>query len=599
MAGAAALGAIALLPAARAHACGGLFCDGPPPNPLAPLPVAQTGENVAFAMDTDPATGQSRVTAHIQVMYAGPAAKFSWVVPVDAVPELSTGTDQLFTTLAGPTRPVYTTTSVIDGTCIPQPPTAYTGGGGYSGTGSGGATGAADAGAAGTGVTIAFQGAVGPYDAVVLQSGSAAELDTWLTSNGYYLDPNASNIIDKYVQEGKYFVALKLQNGQDVRSIRPIVLTFHGTTPCVPLRLTAIAALPDMPVTVYVLGPSRAVPKGYFELSIDELRIDWLGNGSNYPTLLGQAANEAGGNAFATEFAGASSVLAGQLWTPSRFDTTGLRAAQTPPAYIQALISLGIATDPAVLPLLSQYIPMPAAVVSMGITPLQFYGNISTYWAQYTFPPFDLGTLTDQIVATIIEPRHQAQLMIDGHPYLTRLATYISPEEMTFDPQFALNASLGDVSSYHKAILHAMCGNKQFLYCNAPLRLELPGGQMIWIRNGSTATTCQSLPYDQRLVTSTSLPAAAIVWQRDTEGEGVRRVDNTSMIQAALSAHNIAYPTESKMFPLPLSGAAASSNGGCGCAVGGHPARGALAALAGIVIVAALVRRRRGSPPLR
>ena len=83
-----------------ASACGGLFCDGPPPDPFAPLPVAQNGENVVFSITKDPAGGAPTLQAHIQILYTGDAAKFSWVVPVDAAPTLSTGTDRLFTQLA-------------------------------------------------------------------------------------------------------------------------------------------------------------------------------------------------------------------------------------------------------------------------------------------------------------------------------------------------------------------------------------------------------------------------------------------------------------------------------------------------------------------
>ena len=118
-------------------------------------------------------------------------------------------------------------------------------------------------------------------------------------------------LIDVYVRENKYFVALKLLNGVGVKSIQPIVLTFRGTEACVPLRLTAIAANPDMPVLVWVLSDKRVAPRGYYEIMIDEARIDWLNQRNNYfgPTgLVGKAANEAGGNAFVTEFAGPSSV---------------------------------------------------------------------------------------------------------------------------------------------------------------------------------------------------------------------------------------------------------------------------------------------------
>src|SRR5689334_12918182 len=87
VAGAALLALI--IPARRAHACGGLFCDRPPVNPLDPLPVAQSGENVVFGVDGDPANGDAVVTAHIQIQYSGTAAQFSWVVPVASVPVLS------------------------------------------------------------------------------------------------------------------------------------------------------------------------------------------------------------------------------------------------------------------------------------------------------------------------------------------------------------------------------------------------------------------------------------------------------------------------------------------------------------------------------
>ena len=64
-----------------AHACGGLFCGGPPPDPFAPLPVAQSGENIVFAVEKDPTTGQGTVTAYIQILYSGTASDFSWVLP--------------------------------------------------------------------------------------------------------------------------------------------------------------------------------------------------------------------------------------------------------------------------------------------------------------------------------------------------------------------------------------------------------------------------------------------------------------------------------------------------------------------------------------
>ena len=601
----AAAGAIALLAAPRVYACGGLFCNSPPPDPFAPLPVAQTGENVVFAVERDASGANTTVTVHIQVLYSGPADKFSWVVPVDGVPVLGTGTDRLFTALATVTQPRFQPSYVTDGLCINPPPSPGSADGGFFTGASGGAAGTGAGGTSGgSPVNVAFQGAVGPYDAAVIQSTDGMALREWLTTNGYFIGPDAEALIDAYVAEGKVFVALKLLNGKDVRAIQPIVLTFHGTEPCVPLRLTAIAALPDMQVRVWVLGPTRAVPLRFYELAIDPLRIDWPGFGANYQTLLGQAANEAGGNAFAAEYAGPASIATGAVWLAGRNEGSQLRAAMTPPVYVQTLITLGLANDPLTLPLLAEYIPMPAAVREMGVTDSQFYGNLSLYWQQYVFPPFDLAALTDDIEATILEPRRKAQLMIDAHPYLTRLNTFISPFEMTEDPFFTFNPDLPEVSTVHTATIRTMCGDRQYMQCNAPVRLELPDGRMAWIRGGSRATTCQFMPY---VSLPTTLPASEVVWERNESGEGARRIDNTEMIQAALAQHNANFPVESGTFPMPpMSGAGGAGgggvridgghSGGCGCGVGGGSgvtAAAALAGMAALVLGRARARARR------
>jgi hypothetical protein len=479
----------------RAEACGGLFCNSRPPDPLAPLPVAQTGENVVFAMTPDPAGGAPTLTAHIQILYAGDAEKFSWVVPVDSQPTLGVGTDRLFVTLASLTQPQYRPNTVVDGQCLPQPE-------GWPGSDNRGPSASADAGfATGSapmagGVTVAFQGAVGPFDAAVIKSEDPAALKKWLTDNSYVVSDDAAGLIDGYVRENKWFVALKLLNGVGVRSIQPIVLTFKGTEPCVPLKLTRIAANPDMQVRMWVLAEHRAVPKNFYEMTIDEARIDWLSNGANYNALVTEAANDAGGNSFIAEFAGSSTIAARALWFEGQYDLATLRAAMTPPAYVQALIALGLGNDTQTLPLLAKYIPMPDAVRATGVTESQFYANLAQYWTQFAFPPFDLAALTADVQAKIIDPRKNAQQMIDGSPYLTRLNTFISPEEMTKDPLFILNKDLPEVPLIHTAVFRTMCGNMQFMACNAPVRLELADGRMAWVRAGTTSTTCTNRPYD-------------------------------------------------------------------------------------------------------
>jgi hypothetical protein len=175
----------------EAQACGGLFCNAPPPDPFAPLPVAQSGENVVFSITQDPAGGAPTLQAHIQILYTGDAAKFSWVVPVDAMPTLSTGSDRLFTALANVTQPRFQQTNQTSGTCISPGVGGTTGtAGAFGGTGSAGSFGAAGAGGGG-GVMVSFQGAVGPFDAAVIKSDDSVALlrEVWrvLAPNGRLL----------------------------------------------------------------------------------------------------------------------------------------------------------------------------------------------------------------------------------------------------------------------------------------------------------------------------------------------------------------------------------------------------------------------------
>jgi len=353
------------------------------------------------------------------------------------------------------------------------------------------------------------------------------------------------------------------------------------------------------------------VPLGFLELKLDDLRIDWLSGGANYAALLREAANEAGGNAFVTEFAGPATIAAQTLWTPTQFDVAALRAAPTPPVYVQQLVAQGLANDTQTLPLLQKYIPMPAEAIAQGITPRTFYGNLATYWVQFAFPQFDLAALTDAVVSDIVEPRRLAQQMIDGQPYLTRLGTFISPEEMNSDPLFAFNADLPGYQNVHTANLRVMCGNQEFMFCNAPMRLELNDGRMAWLRAGVPGTTCRPADADTSL---DKLPATEMVWERRLSGEGTRRIDNTSAIQTSLAMHNAAFVRENDRFPIPgggggdraggptglggaIGGPGISTRGGsgCGCAFGPKDASAPLALLELALVVAAgaLVRGRR------
>jgi hypothetical protein len=551
----------------RAHACGGFFCNRPQ-NPD-DLPVAQTGENVLFVMDRM-SSGSYQLEAHIQIFYTGPADKFSWVVPVDGLPTLEAGSNRVFQVLEPATRPRFSLAVQDEGSCK--------GRGDASGFGCGaGSESKKDSsgvfpGAPGPNneVQVVFKGDVGPYGAVVLRSEDAEKLKAWLAENQYFLSDKAGELIDVYVREQKFFVALKLLSGRGVNEIQPIVLKFEGAGPCVPLRLTAIASIADLQVNLWVLAKNRVVPENFLEIVVNEAKIDWLRSGQNYPALLKQAANEAGGNAFTVEYAGPTSMLSGRLVPPPGFNLARLRSVTTPPDALDEVARLGLPRDATMLGILRQFIPEPAELRERGVDETTFYNQLRLYWSSnpLIFAPFDPRAFADAIDAGLVQPLVKTQALFDNHPKLTRLATFISPEEMSVDPTFIENPSLPDVPAMRRAQGFRMCGDEKFSRCDAPLKVVTPAGRNVWFNPPEAGGWCAppTTPYDRSAVDA--LPSMEVAWRRDALGEGAIAFDNRAAIANALGMHN-----------------AGVDDRGCACSLGGrNAATPILVVVAGFVL---------------
>ena len=55
---------------------------------------------------------------------------------------------------------------------------------------------------------------------------------------------------------------------------------------------------------------------------------------------------------------------------------------------------------------------------------------------------FDPGAFADDLNTVIVEPLRVTQALFGDFPYLTRLYTTLSAEEMTVDPMFSFNPDL-------------------------------------------------------------------------------------------------------------------------------------------------------------
>jgi hypothetical protein len=558
--------AIAAVGAREARACGGFFCNAPPPD--GSLPIAQAAENVLFVLDTDPATGVHRVEAHIQIAYTGPATSFSWIVPVTAVPTVDVGWDILFDRIEPPTRPSFVLTRVMDGKCQ----------GGASGIGCGSASNGSSAGGPGNGqpmptVDVLSSGSVGPFDYVVVRSEDGATLRTWLTDNGYFVSPDSAKIVDDYVATGHSFVAVRLKVGQDTSAIRPIILRLESPEACLPLKLTAIASTPNLRINVWVLAAARAIPINYAEIAINLAKIDWFNFGRNYDQLLQEAANEAQGDAFAVEYAQRSAAAVGWMTLTVPSSRSTLATQPDPPSYLRALATTGVTLTSAVVQVLRKYIPMPPALKTQGVSESQFYANIQSYWNSdpVSFGPFDPAALTVELEAEVLQPMDTFRTLFQRNAYLTRLATFISPEEMTKDPLFVTNALLPDVSPQHNATARLLCGDEEFSYCGAPVSIELEDGRNVLYAGGACGGAGSRADIDK-------MPSAAVAWNRDPDTEGQVVLDNRAAIVQAIDAHNATVPTPGS---------------GCGCSLRARPRHLTMIVLVAVVLALAARRGRR------
>jgi Uncharacterized protein conserved in bacteria (DUF2330) len=576
-----ALGAVALVSTAlisrSADACGGFFCS-------VQQPVNQAAERIIFADN-----GDGTITAVIQILYEGPSEHFSWLLPISSVPQtdqIAVASDLAFQRLQQATNPQYSLTTRVEGSCR-----------GSQNFNESGAVPVLDvpsescadnqylAGCPNVGVSLEASGVVGAFEwsVISLDAALARPEDAaveWLTANGYDVPSSAGGLLAPYLADGMYLLALRLTKGSDTGSIRPIVLTYTAEAPMIPIKLTAVAANEDMGVMTWALSSGRAVPFNYNALELNEARIDWFTGASNYNQVVTEAADEAGGQGFVTEFAGPSSQLAKVVWQDA--DEATWRSVQG--GTYSSFRSLFQTTYDNYGTYDGFWDAVKSAVtLPNGISDADFR-LCPTCYAGLTFSPS--GYLA-ALEASVIEPMRSVQELIDRVPYTTRLYSTLSAGEMTLDPLFVFNPELPDLSNLHQATRVIEC-SRDVNESEAPWRIELPQGGSL---RGS-ASTFGTWP-----VAVADQPANLRVLSLAASGEGAILADNAAVIDGKLEAYNGTQP------PHP-SGAGAVDSAGVsivahdsGCSFGPDQSAGrwGVGTLAGAVAALLALARRR--PP--
>jgi uncharacterized membrane protein YgcG len=567
-----------------ALACGGTFCASGP----TAMPVDQTGENILFAMDG------GYVEAHVQIQYQGAAESFAWIVPMPAVPQVTVGSQPLFQNLLNATVPSYGFNTQFD-SCG----NIGLGAGGTASFGSGGGAGMSGGSDAGAGPTVVYTKVVGAFEVTVLQGGTAQEVSNWLGTNGYQSIDTAPAILENYVAKGFVFVAVKLFGGADLDEIHPLVFRYQGTEPCVPLELTAVAAVENMGVRAFFLGDDRVYPSNYKHVELNPVRLDWSLRASNYTQVVGRAVDSpvANGKAFVTEYAGPSaSVSSGGVYSPS-WNSAAFVTLQ-PESVVDELEQQGLVAHcggstlcaynhPLLLPIMHQYLPVPS-----GLTDEVFYGCLSCNATFIDANAWNGAAFAADFQTRIVDPGKHAFDLLRRFPFLTRLFTTISPAEMTEDPMFVARPDLTTpvVNTSVLATNRRTCDGQQGMI--------LPDGRNVFY-SGTWPTFSSLMPWAERIEEIAATGAPIVL------------VDNSAAIDDELDKWN-----RLSSWPPSASGGSGSGSGGtggrfgtggtafadgsssgsqagCGCVVPGGAQRGGLALLLAAALLTLSRWRRR------
>lgn len=511
------------IPAARA--CGGLFCN-------ASQPVNQAAERIVFVDN-----GDGSITAVIEIQYDGPSERFSWMLPVPGVPEVGVSSTQALDRLQGLTNPQYMLQTRFEEGC--------SGGGRLATSQPGGNLGNAAREDEGPGVNVLARGSVGPFDYTVIMVDPNAAMPAqvaldWLETEGFDIPLETPEVLDPYLADGLNLIAFRLSKGRNATtgSIRPIVITYESKMPFIPIRPTAVAANPDMGIMVFTLAGARAVPANYKALELNEALIDWFNPMNTYNQVVTAAADEAKGQGFVTEFAGESEILQDQLLNPGEkqrwADVSGAEYSNPADLINQAKASFG--SWDGFNDALAEALPMLPSEIDVSDV-----FNCPQCYANDARVKFDADTFLRALYEDVYRPVAEMQELVLSRPYLTRLYTTMSADEMTTDPAFEFNGDLPDVSNAHVA--------ERVISCNDETRIELPQGDRVYVADPGTWPN--PLGGEQ--------PAARKIMQLASRGEGLTLVDNADEISKLLVAADPNPPDDGDCHAVPGARGAGSS----------------------------------------
>jgi len=220
--------------------------------------VYETGQEAAIFFD------QGQETLILTTNFKGEVKNFGWVVPVPTKPDVSKGSDEILENLREIVAVRYRNVGILE-----APMTAGL---------------EKDQSAT---VTVVETKKIDYLDLAVLTATDSQALANWLKDNGYQYPQESSWILNDYISNGWYFVAVKVspesQNAPDVVQglaeghITPLKIVFQAQTPVFPLRISGIEVQSQtirkgydytygnqsMPINLYVITNNKVEATGF------------------------------------------------------------------------------------------------------------------------------------------------------------------------------------------------------------------------------------------------------------------------------------------------------------------------------------------------
>jgi hypothetical protein len=339
-------------------ACGGFFCTN--------APIDQSAERIIFTMN-----GDGTITAIVGINYTGEAEDFSWVVPVPSPPEVDVAETASLDALQTETNrqfvePPNYCQALVSCECF---------GGGNGGE-------------------FLEIGTAGPYNYAIIRNENTDEMVTWLRENGYRITDEMIPLVQVYVDEGMYFLAMRLQQDAQVGDIQPVVMTYESEKPMIPIRLTAVAAIPNMPILTWIFADTQYAPENYAHVTPDFARfrtpsritnVDFLLSPQSiteYSLELSRIQAEYEGLAFVTEYAQPTANLSDAAKADALIAELAVR--------FPYVTRLRAQMSPAQMTLDPTFIPAPEAADVSNLVELSDYTDPLDYWGCTTRATHDL-----------------------------------------------------------------------------------------------------------------------------------------------------------------------------------------------------------------